>query len=60
MKSMRGSDPDASVYYLSRLLVNGDLLTPIRRILCSASEDIGLADPSVAVKVKAYVDTALQ
>ena len=45
MKSMRGSDPDAAVHYLARLLEAGDLITAIRRILCSASEDIGLPIP---------------
>ena len=43
MKSMRGSDPDAAVHYLARLLEAGDLIGACRRILCSASEDIGLA-----------------
>ncbi len=60
MKSLRGSDPDAALYYLARFLVAGDLLTPIRRILCSASEDIGLAWPQCASIVKDLCDTALQ
>ena len=42
-KSIRGSDPDAAVYYLGRLLVAGDLLSPCRRLLVIAAEDIGLA-----------------
>lgn len=58
MKSLRGSDPDAALYYLARFLAAGDLLTPIRRILCSASEDIGLAYPMAAVIAKACCDTA--
>ena len=45
MKSLRGSDPDAALHYLARLLEAGDMLTAIRRILCSASEDIGMAYP---------------
>ena len=60
MKSMRGSDPDAALHYLARLLVAGDLITAIRRILCSASEDIGLAYPQAAAIVKACCDSALQ
>ncbi len=60
MKSMRGSDPDAALHYLARLLEAGDLITAIRRILCSASEDIGLAYPMAVPIVKACVDNALQ
>lgn len=60
MKSMRGSDPDAALHYLARLLEAGDLITAIRRILCSASEDIGLAYPQAAAIVKACCDSALQ
>ncbi|MBR5491128.1 MAG: AAA family ATPase, partial [Oscillospiraceae bacterium] len=45
MKSLRGSDPDAALHYLARLLEAGDLLSACRRILCSACEDIGLAYP---------------
>lgn len=44
-KSIRGSDPDAAVFYLMRFLAAGDLITPMRRLLVIASEDIGLADP---------------
>lgn len=60
MKSLRGSDPDAALHYLARLLEAGDLLGACRRILCSASEDIGLAYPQAAPIVKACVDSALQ
>ena len=60
MKSLRGSDPDAAVHYLARLLEAGDLITAIRRLLCSASEDIGLAYPQAVPIVKACVDSALQ
>ena len=60
MKSMRGSDPDAALHYLARLLEAGDMITAIRRILCSASEDIGMAYPQAAAIVKACVDSALQ
>ena len=60
MESMRGSDPDAALHYLARFLEAGDLITPIRRILCSASEDVGMAYPQAAMMVKALVDNALQ
>ena len=60
MKSMRGSDPDAALHYLARLLEAGDLITAIRRILCSASEDVGMAYPQAAAIVKACCDSALQ
>ena len=59
-KSIRGSDPDAAVYYLGRLLVAGDLLSPCRRLLVIASEDIGLAYPQAIVVTKACVDAAVQ
>ena len=60
MKAMRGSDPDAALHYLARFIEAGDLITPIRRILCSASEDVGMAYPQAALIVKALVDNALQ
>ncbi len=60
MKSLRGSDPDGALHYLARLLEAGDMLTAIRRILCSASEDIGMAYPQAASIVKSCVDSALQ
>ena len=60
MKSLRGSDPDAALHYLARLLEAGDLIGACRRILCSASEDIGLAYPQAVPIVKACVDSALQ
>ena len=60
MKSLRGSDPDAALHYLARLLEAGDLAGACRRILCSASEDIGVAYPQAAAIVKACVDSAMQ
>lgn len=60
MKSLRGSDPDAALHYLARFLEAGDLITPCRRLLCSASEDVGLAYPQAVAIVKACVDTAMQ
>ncbi len=60
MKSLRGSDPDAALHYLARFLEAGDLITPCRRLLCSASEDIGMAYPQAVAIVKACVDSAMQ
>ena len=60
MKSLRGSDPNAALHYLSRAIETGDLAGICRRILCSASEDIGLAYPLAVPIVKACVDSALQ
>ncbi|MEG2234553.1 MAG: replication-associated recombination protein A, partial [Oscillospiraceae bacterium] len=59
-KSVRGSDPDAALHYLSRLLIAGDIISPCRRLLVMASEDIGLAYPMAAVIVKSCVDSAMQ
>ena len=58
-KSMRGSDPDAAVYYLGRLLAAGDLPSACRRLLVCANEDVGLAYPQIIPIVKAAVDTAI-
>ena len=60
MKSLRGSDPDAALHYLARAIEVDDLPGICRRILCSASEDIGLAYPQAVPIVKACVDAALQ
>ena len=59
-KSMRGSDPDAAIHYLARLLEAGDLPSACRRLLVCANEDVGLAYPQIIPIVKAAVDTALQ
>lgn len=58
-KSMRGSDPNAALHYLARLLEAGDLPSATRRLLVCANEDVGLAFPSIIPIVKAAVDTAL-
>ena len=58
-KSMRGSDPDATVHYLGRLLEAGDLPSACRRLLVCACEDVGLAWPQIIPIVKAAVDAAL-
>ncbi|MBO7681831.1 MAG: replication-associated recombination protein A, partial [Clostridia bacterium] len=59
-KSMRGSDPDAALHYLGRLLEAGDLPSAIRRLLVCACEDVGLAYPQIIPIVKAACDIALQ
>ncbi len=57
-KSIRGSDPDAAVFYLAKLLHCGELLSACRRLQVIASEDIGLAYPQAAAIVKACCDSA--
>ncbi|MBQ7055283.1 MAG: replication-associated recombination protein A, partial [Oscillospiraceae bacterium] len=57
-KSLRGSDPDAAVHYLGRLLEAGDLVSACRRLMVCACEDVGLAYPQVIPIVKACVDAA--
>ncbi len=58
-KSIRGSDPDAAVHYLARLIAADDLPTACRRLLAIAAEDVGLAYPMAIPIVKACVDSAL-
>lgn len=58
-KSMRGSDPDAALHYLARLLTAGDLPSACRRLMVCAAEDVGLAYPQVLPIVKAAVDAAM-
>jgi putative ATPase len=57
-KSIRGSDPDAAVHYLARLLEAGDMLSACRRLMVIAAEDVGLAYPMIIPIVKACVDSA--
>ncbi len=57
-KSMRGSDADAALYYLARLLAAGDLPSACRRLMVCACEDVGLAYPQIIPIVKAAVDIA--
>lgn len=57
-KSIRGSDPDAGLHYLARLLEAGDLISACRRIMVIASEDVGLAYPQAVTIVKSCVDAA--
>ena len=60
MKSLRGSDPDAAIFYLAKMLESGDIIAVSRRLLCSVNEDVGLAYPQLIPIVKSCVDTALQ
>ena len=59
-KSIRGSDPDAAIHYLARLVKAGDLLSICRRLLVIATEDIGLAYPQAISIVKSCTDAATQ
>ena len=59
-KSKRGSDPNAALHYLARLLEAGDLPSATRRLMVCACEDVGLAYPMIIPIVKAAVDAALQ
>lgn len=59
-KSIRGSDPDAAIHYLARLVCAGDLQSICRRLLVISAEDIGLAYPQAITVVKSCVDAALQ
>ena len=57
-KSIRGSDPDAAIFYLAKILASGDLLSACRRILVIANEDIGCAYPMASVIAYATTETA--
>ena len=57
-KSIRGSDPDAAIFYLAKILASGDLLSACRRLLVIASEDIGCAYPMAAVITYACTESA--
>ena len=59
IKSIRGSDPDAALHYLARLLKTEDLLFITRRLMCSAYEDIALGNPNVGPRVYAACQAAL-
>ncbi|MBE6943277.1 MAG: replication-associated recombination protein A [Ruminococcaceae bacterium] len=58
-KSIRGSDPDAAVHYLARLLEAGQMQAACRRLMVIAAEDVGLAYPMIIPIVKSCVDAAL-
>ena len=57
-KSLRGSDPDAAIYYLARLLAAGDIESLCRRLIATAYEDVGLANPQLCGRVIAACDAA--
>jgi putative ATPase len=57
-KSIRGSDVDAALYYLARLILAGDMESLRRRLLVTAYEDIGLANPSAVMRAVQALDTA--
>ena len=59
-KSIRGSDPDAAVHYLARLLEAGQMQSACRRLMVIAAEDVGLAYPQIIPIVNACVDMALK
>ena len=59
-KSMRGSDPDAAIHYLARLMEAGDLISACRRLMVCACEDVGLAYPQIIPIVKSACDIAMQ
>ncbi len=57
-KSIRGSDPDAAIFYLAKILASGDILSACRRLLVIANEDIGAAYPLAAPITYACVESA--
>ena len=57
-KSIRGSDPDAAVFWLMQMLEGGDIISPSRRMIVMASEDVGMADPLALPIVMACVNAA--
>lgn len=57
-KSIRGSDPNAALHYLARLLEAGDLVSACRRLMVIACEDVGLAYPQAVTIVKSCIDAA--
>ncbi len=59
-KSMRGSDVDAALFYLARLVEAGDLISACRRLVVCVCEDVGLAYPQIIPIVKSCVDIAMQ
>ena len=57
-KSLRGSDPDAAIYYLAQLLVQGDFKSLNRRLIACVYEDVGLANPQLCNRVVSGVQAA--
>ena len=60
IKSIRGSDPDAALHYMARLLETEDLEFITRRLICSAYEDVGLGNPNIGPRTIAACDAALR
>ena len=58
-KSIRGSDVDASIYYLALLIERGDIESILRRLIVIAYEDISLANPTMGIKVMAAYQNAI-
>ncbi|MEQ2561465.1 replication-associated recombination protein A, partial [Sutterella wadsworthensis] len=59
-KSLRGSDVDASLYYLARMLLGGELEAVCRRLMVCVYEDVGIANPLLPMRVNLAIETALQ
>lgn len=59
-KSLRGSDVDASLYYLARMLMGGELEAVCRRLMICVYEDVGIANPLLPMRVNLAIETALQ
>ncbi|MBE6605028.1 MAG: AAA family ATPase [Ruminococcaceae bacterium] len=59
-KSIRGSDPDATAFYVAKLVAAGDLISLCRRLQVIASEDVGLAYPQAAAIVRACCESAME
>lgn len=59
-KSLRGSDVDASLYYLARMLMGGELEAVCRRLMVCVYEDVGIANPLLPMRVNLAIETALQ
>ena len=57
-KSIRGSDPDAAIFYLAKILESGDIISACRRLLAIANEDIGAAYPLAAIMAHSCVESA--
>lgn len=59
-KSIRGSDVNAAIFYASRLLASGDLDSLARRLLVTAYEDIGIANPQACMRTKIAIESAYE
>lgn len=59
-KSIRGSDVNAALYYAARILASGDMESLTRRLLVTAYEDVGIANPQAAMRTKIAIDSAYE